>query len=313
MESFTIKAKFLSPKGFFSRLWKRDRYGTITLQPDNKMTMTGYDKVYAALDVGGFYAQFEGDGVEYLNVQMNEDGEDVYRFAVYREDAYKFFAWLIRQEVCHFGLNMLRQDEDAFREHLEGPVMKQLREWQLEDDKRIRRPADDLFWDGVDEKLRQWIIADCAIVHMANGVEIQELGGMPASDPMGREYGRQIMRDSWEINSRPELIETIMDMAGQNLLWQLQRTIQNAGWGYLAGYLTLRETLNVILTAGKRLQNVTRSWEDFGKAYLRSYSTYMGDTGEDYEQREQAFKQLLMAEDSPYRKVPFDMELCKSW
>ena len=101
-------------------------------------------------------------------------------------------------------------------------------------------------------------------------------------------------------------------MVGQKLLWQLLRTVQNAGFGYLAGYLTLREALNVALTAGQRLQKVTRSWDGMGRAYLRSYRDYMS-AGDDYTLRANAFMELQTAKDSIYNSVSFDLELVKTW
>ena len=310
MEAFSVEAKFLGKQGFFSRFWSREYEGTIDLQPDDKLTMTGYDQVYESNDVLGFSIYYRDEGLEYLQVSMQGDKD--YRFQLYHENAYKFFAWLIWQDARQYGLHTLREDEDNFRAHLEGPVLAQLRQWQAEEDKLIRRPKDDLTWEEVDENFRKWICAVAAINNMANGVDVHEFGGMSRFDPMGREYGRQVLRDSWEITTRAELIETIQDMVGENLLWQLLRTLQNAGWGYLSGLLTLREALNVAYTAGKRLQNVTRSWEGMGKGYLRSYKAYLGYS-ESYKKREAAFQQLMQDEDSLYKEVPFDMELVKSW
>ena len=313
METITMKAQFLGKKGFFGRFFSKNYWGQVELRPDGTIKMTGYDKVYRAKECDQFRNTYdEDDKVAYMEVNMYEDEEDCYRFVLYREDAIAFFAWLIRQEPGMFGERTLRSEYDSFRAHLEGPVLKQLRQWQAEDDKVIGLPKDDLVWEEVDEDFRKWIIADCALIHKANHDDINELGGASHLDPIGREYGRWILRDSWEINSRPELIETIQDMIEDKLLWQLQRTIQNASWGYLAGFLTLRETLNVILTAGQRLQKVTRSWEGLGKGYMRSYKSYLGYDAL-YDSRAAALEELLESEDSPYRQVPFDMELCRSW
>ena len=184
-------------------------------------------------------------------------------------------------------------------------MLNKLRQWQAEDDKVIGLPKDDLVWEEVDEDFRKWIIADCALIHKANHDDIHELGGASHLDPIGREYVRWILRDSWEINSRPELIETIQDMIEDKLLWQLSKPV------FFGRAVSMKAHI-VILTAGQRLQKVTRSWEGLGKGYMRSYESYLGYDAL-YDSRAAALEELLESEDSPYRQVPFDMELCRSW
>ena len=100
-------------------------------------------------------------------------------------------------------------------------------------------------------------------------------------------------------------------MIDDKLAWQLLRVLQLAGSGYVAGYLTLRESLNVSIVAGQRLQKVTRSWEGLANAYARDYANYM-DCESGGEDRRKAFQKLRNAKDTPYT-VPFDMALVKSW
>ena len=312
METITMKARFKEKQGFFSRLFGlgKGTEGFVMLKPCNEMSLMGHDLVYAADEVGKVRPHYRAgeDGVESLDVEMKEG----FSFTVYGQEAVTFMAWLIRQEICIFGFNWLREESQKVREHLEWPVLEQLAKWHEEDDRNIRRPKEDLNWEEVDENFRKWITTACAIIHTANNMDWHELGGASHDDPMGREFGRQVLEHSWEITTRPELIDTIQYMMGDNLVWQLLRSMQNAGFGYLAGYLTLRETMNVALAAGKRLQKVTHSWEDLGKAYLRSYRINMGE-GRDYERRVESFERLMGSQDSPYEEVDFDMELCRSW
>ena len=207
---------------------------------------------------------------------------------------------------------MLRAEQPSISQLIEEPILEQLSVWQYKEKAAMNVPEDEFKWEMVDADFRKWICAACAINRLANGWDVNEFGGASPDDPLGRELGRQILRDSWEIESREELIETIQDMAGQKILWQLLRTLQNAGFGYLAGFLTLREALNVALAAGQRLQIVTRSWDGLGRAYLRSYRDYLG-TGDDYTSRAAAFLELQTDKNSIYKDVPFELELKRSW
>ena len=314
MEAFSVEAMFFAKKGILSRFFSRNKRGKMKFYPEGIFTMSGDKKEYRAKDIYRFHYHFTDENVlDYMLVEMEDDPDGVCRFAVYGEDIYKLYAWCIRQDVYDFGEGMLRVEQSEIRQLIEEPILGQLSVWQSKDKKAaLSMPKDDLKWEMVDADFRKWICAACAINRLANGWDIHEFGGASADDPLGRELGRQILQDSWEIESREELIETIQDMAGQKILWQLLRTLQNAGFGYLAGFLTLREALNVALATGQRLQIVTRSWEGLGRAYLRSYRDYMG-SGNDYKRRADAFLELQTSENSIYNDVPFDLELKRSW
>lgn len=46
--------------------------------------------------------------------------------------------------------------------------------------------------------------------------------------------------------------------------------------------------------------------------FRNAYESYLGYDAL-YDSRAAALEELLESEDSPYRQVPFDMELCRSW
>ncbi|SDO94324.1 DUF1266 domain-containing protein [Selenomonas ruminantium] len=313
MEAFSVKALFFAKRGILSRFFNRNKWGEVKFYPEGIFTMSGDKKEYGAKDIYRFHYHFSDENVlDHMLVEMEDDPDGVCRFAVYGEDIYKLYAWCIRQDVFAFGEGMLRVEQPEIRQLIEEAILEQLSVLQYEEESTEEIPEDDLKWEMVDADFRRWICAACAINRLANGWDINEFGGASPDDPLGRELGRQILRGSWEIESRGELIETIQDMAGQKILWQLLRTLQNAGFGYLAGFLTLREALNVALATGQRLQIVTRSWDGLGRAYLRSYRDYLG-SGDDYKLRADAFLELQTNENSIYNDVPFDLELKRSW
>ena len=101
MDAFSVPAVFMAKPGLLGRLFGRNRQGSLSLQPDGTFTMTGYDKVYTADDVYEVRAWETG----FIDIEMQEDEQGFHRFAVYHEEAYKFYAWLIRQNVRRFGMD----------------------------------------------------------------------------------------------------------------------------------------------------------------------------------------------------------------
>ena len=198
MEAFSVPAMFMAKPGLLGHFFSRNKQGLLSLQPDGTFTMTGYDKVYTVDDIYGVRAWREG----FIDIEMEEDKEGFRRFAVYHEQAYKFYVWLIRQQVYRFGINTFREKDSLFRELLEEPVLQELSAWHRQDEAEDHLPEDDLEWEEVDPDFRKWICAAGAINRKANGWDIYEFGGYSKHDPLGQEFGRQVMRDSWEINSR---------------------------------------------------------------------------------------------------------------
>ena len=169
-------------------------------------------------------------------------------------------------------------------------------------------PPDSLTFADVDSKLLRWIEAEQAIVKVVNGWECHK------DDVQKQRKGRRYLLEKHEAGSRPQLIDQIMSLGSlsPNSVWDMSKAIELATIGYVAGYLTLREALNVSVTAGKRIQKCTSSWKNMGMAYLRYLKTFEGNS-ERLRASEAAFEQLRNSSDSPYKAVPFEMELKKTW
>lgn len=181
-------------------------------------------------------------------------------------------------------------------------------------------PADKFTWQEVNVEFRNWICAACAINRESTGADVKEFGGCSKGTWLNRKSARHMFANDWEIFSRQDLIVTIQDMMEGVTpeypkvakVWQYLRIIQNAGFGYVAEYLTLTEALNCALAAGKKLQKVVGSWEELAGKYLEAFETYMG-TGDALTWRKEAYQRLLESEENPYKQVPFDLQLKKSW
>lgn len=182
-------------------------------------------------------------------------------------------------------------------------------------------PKDKLSWKQVDPDFRYWICAVCAINRNCCGCDIYEFGGYPKGNWLWRTSTRHMLVSDWKIYSREDHIVTIQDMMESvtpelpkvGKVWQYLRIIQNAGFGYVAEYLTLEEALNCALAAGRELQKVVSGWEELGEKYLEAYAIYMGKDSREFELRKASYQELWARQDNPYEKVPFDLELKKSW
>ena len=169
-------------------------------------------------------------------------------------------------------------------------------------------PPDSLTFADVDSKLLRWIEAEQAIVKVVNGWDCHK------DDVQKQRKGRRYLLEKYEAGSRPQLIDQIMSLGSlsPNSVWDMSKAIELATIGYLAGYLTLREVLNVSVTAGQRIQKCTSSWERMGMAYLHYLKTYEGNS-ERLKAGEAVFEQLKNSSDSSYNAVPFKLELKKTW
>ena len=169
-------------------------------------------------------------------------------------------------------------------------------------------PPDSLTISDVDSKLIRWIEAEQAIVKAINGWDCHK------DDALKQRKGRCYLLEKHEAGSRLQLIDQIMSLGSlsPNSVWDMSKAIELATIGYLADYLTLREALNVSVTAGQRIQKCTSSWEKMGTAYLRYLKTFEGNSKR-LRASEAAFEQLRNSSDSPYKAVPFEMELKKTW
>ena len=195
----------------------------------------------------------------------------------------------------------------------EGEMMKKIAP-------REALPNDKMNWQDVESDFRNWICAVCAINRASSGANIKEFGGFSKGALMKRQITQLMFANDWEIFSRQDLIVTIQDMMESVTpeypkvakVWQYLRIIQNAGFGYVAEYLTLTEALNCALAAGQKLQEVVGSWDELARQYLEAFETYMG-TGDALRWRQEVYQRLMESEDNPYKWVPFDLQLKKSW
>ena len=100
-----------------------------------------------------------------------------------------------------------------------------------------------------------------------------------ALETTGPDFARQSFRNGWPIDSRETLTGTIgglLDSPGAYPAWDLFRISSLAQWGYLAGYVTYAEALELVEPAARLLCEDFSSWDDAYEDYLNGYTRWAG-------------------------------------
>lgn len=165
-----------------------------------------------------------------------------------------------------------------------------------------------------DSNLREWAIPMGTMLHLVRNEEIgygrprNKLLQYPYFEykTVAKEARDTLGAETWGINSREDLIETVLRMTdhGHNemflelikssyadaytkqvyqkygskgiLAWDLFRMSNLVQWGYNAGYVTYAESLALIQPAAQRLKDNFSSWEEAYENYLYGYCWWSG-------------------------------------
>ena len=152
------------------------------------------------------------------------------------------------------------------------------------------------------------------------------IGGKPM-DEQGQKFTKETLKDSWDISNRAELLDTVEYMsAGPGFTpcqtqaaraWQLCRSMQLLGMGFVAGWLDRKEMIERSCQVGRKMQENFRSWEELAESFLEGYYTWLlRDYGREQaelglQERSEIYKELKARPDSPYRLswyLPLDLE-----
>lgn len=98
------------------------------------------------------------------------------------------------------------------------------------------------------------------------------------------------------------------------LAWDMCRISHLAQWGYVAGYLDIKEAQAIIEPAARKLKDNFTSWEDVQKNWLDGYALYASidataGTGTDYEARKKVYEELKERDAKQKDNVLFDDSL----
>jgi len=92
--------------------------------------------------------------------------------------------------------------------------------------------------------------------------------------------------------------------------WDFARYINLCRWGYSAGYLSAEEAWSLIMPMARRVQKRFSSWEELGRNFLHGRLCSMPELYmDDKTQAEAALKFLLTDPTSPWKTIPWDLNL----
>lgn len=143
------------------------------------------------------------------------------------------------------------------------------------------------------------------------------IGGRPM-DRGSRKITREVLADDWDIKSREDLLDTVEYMSEgpgfedccskNDLAWELCRSTQLLGMGYIAGWLTREEMTERSCVVAQIIQEEFDSWEDLCQNYLEAF-TYWAQQ-EDLPQgminnRWNIYEEIKKLKNSPYQ-LPWD-------
>ncbi len=98
--------------------------------------------------------------------------------------------------------------------------------------------------------------------------------------------------------------------------WDLSRVGTIMSFGYASGYCTYEESMDKILEAAKKSQELFDSWEDFNKSYLYGYSYWSEESldtpGSSAAERAELVRSMEAQANGPF-SIDWNMTLEKEW
>jgi hypothetical protein len=96
----------------------------------------------------------------------------------------------------------------------------------------------------------------------------------------------------------------------------LQRLINLAALGYLCNYLTWENALDRCLEAGRKLQTLYGSWDEFVDCYLLGHCYWAGENPDDEDgegfMRRQIYDYYKKLKSNPWQ-IPWNLELTNEY
>lgn len=140
-------------------------------------------------------------------------------------------------------------------------------------------------------------------------------------DHDSKKFTISTLKDSWGIKNREDLLETVDYMSrGPGLqncatqadrAWELCRSTQLLGMGYVAGWLTREEMIDYSCPVCQTIQRAFQSWDELSESYLEGCIQWTLQEGlplSRADMRRQIHENLTKRPDSPY-KVAWDLPL----
>lgn len=190
-------------------------------------------------------------------------------------------------------------------------------------------PKTEAYAAGMQEMLeQQWSITDHdSLILQINWLQgdsgnnadfLREMKEMGFLDQNTEERANAIA--GYDATSQDYLINMFVayDRYGDNAIaaWDLVRANSLAGMGYIAGYCTEEECLEMSLSISQKLQSLYNSWDEMFDSYILGYCYWSGENVNDetshaYE-RKGYYDSLHQEKNGPY-SLAWDTTLEKDW
>ena len=175
------------------------------------------------------------------------------------------------------------------------------------------------------DQQKQWALALAAIVAVQDDDQLDTLNG--AAGPRNSaqlDAVRQRLSDSWDINSRSDLLRTLTSIedGGQRQAyndqhpgdaksisaWDYGRYVALCRWGYAIGYLSEAEAWQRIMPVARLMQSTFSSWREYGTDYMTGRE-YWSPNASDAASIRSILDSLLTDNRSPWKRLPWDLHL----
>lgn len=148
------------------------------------------------------------------------------------------------------------------------------------------------------------------------------IGGRP-KDEDSRKRTIKVLKRDWDIKNRDELLETVEYMSKgsgfwdcetqSDRAWELCRSTQLLGMGFIAGWLTIEELTKRSGIVGNIIQKMFDGWDELAESYLEAFAAWYarafeGGTESAVRVRRMIYQNLRSRNDSPY-KLPWMLPL----
>jgi len=148
------------------------------------------------------------------------------------------------------------------------------------------------------------------------------IGGRP-KDEDSRKRTIKVLKRDWDIKNRDELLETVEYMSKgsgfwdcetqSDRAWELCRSTQLLGMGFIAGWLTREELTKRSGIVGNIIQKMFDGWDELTESYLEAFAAWYarafeGGAESAVRVRRMIYQNLRSRTDSPY-KLPWMLPL----
>lgn len=153
----------------------------------------------------------------------------------------------------------------------------------------------------------RWILGTYAMWSQATGGDWNYFAGTKNPKKGDRWSMRVMLRRDWEITNKEQLFEMVeylkADTEDEACAWDLCRACQILGMAYVGTWITREEMMKESIVVGQIIQKRFSSWKELYESYIKGYTLWRIQIGNDAEkaiqERKNLCEKLLLAADGP--------------